>query len=113
MSQPGLWSPTMLRWSASCSAGEAGRGLHLLILAPAGLPRTTAAERWRTLSLQQGQGLITASDGTAIDLGDGVQLVVVHAGAESEGLTLRLNYGNVSFYFDGDGTAGPSERPPY
>ena len=48
-------------------------------------------------------GVISPTLGLRLDLGDGVMLEVVRVGDETEGSSLRLSYGTLSVYFDGDG----------
>ena len=72
------------------------------LIAPAVLPAGTTAGRWRELVAAQGIALTAPVEGERIELGDGVELEVVQVSADS-GLALRLRYGRVSIYFEGEG----------
>ena len=80
--------------------------------------------RWwrRRRSAQHGQRALARLDrGTnhfgdrasdmRIDLGDGVQLLVLEGGDETTGMTLRLSYGQFSIHFDGGGAAATATAP--
>jgi hypothetical protein len=104
-----------------------------LMLPPGNLPKSATAQRWRQLLAQQfpmagvGQlregapesaatqtesavgpaaqalGIISPTLGLRLDVGDDVVLEVVHVGDDPEGVSLRLSYGQVGVYLDGDG----------
>jgi beta-lactamase superfamily II metal-dependent hydrolase len=82
-----------------------------VLVAPATIPHSTASERWRALIAEQAIPVTVAAANMRIDLGDGVQLVVLEGGDEATGMTLRLNYGHFSIHFDGGGAAANSAAP--
>jgi beta-lactamase superfamily II metal-dependent hydrolase len=59
--------------------------------------------RFRQLLAQPALSVISPTLGLRRDLGDGAALEVVRVGDDAEGLSLRLSYGHVSVYLDGDG----------
>ncbi|MBI3733127.1 MAG: ComEC/Rec2 family competence protein [Chloroflexi bacterium] len=77
------------------------------IVAPPVTRRATAIERWNQLIAQQRIPVAQAVEGLAFDLGDGTLLTVAQVGDEREGLALRLDYGQSSFYFDLDRAQAP------
>jgi competence protein ComEC len=107
--------------------------IEQVVLPPGALPKSATAQRWRQLLAQQfpvagvgrlrggapesaatqtesaagpaaqALGIISPTLGLRLDVGDGVVLEVVHVGDDPEGVSLRLSYGQVSVYLDGDG----------